>query len=333
MGWREHVDFLLLLLSLFFLYPRSCSGVSAGGPHELHTLKHLRLRKLREATVHTVHSPDGDVIHCVRREKQPALEHPRLKGHIVQYAVGQLDQDSIHGTYAIFDAGKPAVAMQREMSIAQLWLVAGNYSSTFLDTIEAGWTVEPQAYGDTNTRFFIYWTNDFYKSSGCLDLRCPGFIQVSNDMVLGGTIGPTSDFERQLEMQPILVWKERVTGHWWLRIGMTNIGYWPAILFKNGLQEKATRVQWGGEITNYFSGGLHTTTQMGSGHFANEGFGKACYARSLHIVDSSNTLYPVPSSIRYVSSRPTCYSVSHAFNEAWGSAFYFGGPGHNANCL
>ncbi|MCO5554826.1 hypothetical protein L7F22_008361 [Adiantum nelumboides] len=376
------------------------------------------LRRLKVATVRTIQSPDGDVIHCVRREKQPALDHPLLRGHTLQdspsyvpkeleevydrslshikaspffgvfgtqlwhrkgrcpqntvpirrppysyhlpthharrhyysnasqtskdhnfilfkycmqYAIGQLDQDSIYGTYAIFNAWKPFVAKENEFSLAQIWLVAGNYSDTSLDTIEVGWTVSPQAYGDNNTRFFMFWTNDFYKS-GCLDLRCPGFVQVSNDMVLGGTIGPTSSPERQLEMQPILVWKEKVTGNWWLRIGMTHIGYWPASLFKNGLQEKARRVQWGGEITNTFTGGLHTTTQMGSGSFAQEGFGKACYARSLHIVDSSNALSPVPTSIGYVTSNPTCYTVSHASNQAWGSAFYFGGPGLNPNC-
>lgn len=128
--------------------------------------------------------------------------------------------------------------------------------------------------------------------------------------------------------------QDKGTNNWWLRIGATNLGYWPASLFKNGLADKARRVQWGGEITNTFAGGRHTDTQMGSGRFAHEGFGKASYARALHTLDSSNTLSAVPAhSLQYITTNPACYSVAPAFNQAWGSAFFFGGPGGlNPDC-
>jgi hypothetical protein len=36
-------------------------------------------------------------------------------------------------------------------------------------------------------------------------------------------------------------------------------------------------VQWGGEILNMRPEGMHTNTQMGSDHFAEEGLSKASY--------------------------------------------------------
>ncbi|KAH7432785.1 hypothetical protein KP509_07G040000 [Ceratopteris richardii] len=388
------------------------------------------LRRLNEATLRTIESPDGDVVHCVDRAKQPAFDHPLLSDHVLQesptsipegledlnakylsmlensnstarpstifgtqlwhsqgrcpedtvpirrpsdsdlldrqhqtrsyrrlnytasskrnlsrklmgnfavpvheYAVGQIDHTSIYGTYAIFNAWNPKVQDPEEMSIAQLWLISGSFYGPYLDTVEAGWTVEPDAYKDYNTRFFIYWTNDNYKTSGCRDLHCPGFVHVSRDMLLGGTISPLSKYGgQQFEMQPVAVWKDNVTGNWWLRVGSTNIGYWPARLFKNGLQNKASIAQWGGEITNMFAKGRHTSTQMGSGHFSTEGGGNAAYVRSLQYVDSTYSFVSVPKNFRFAASNPTCYSITPYSTTYSGTSFFFGGPGYNPQC-
>ncbi|CBI23459.3 unnamed protein product, partial [Vitis vinifera] len=52
-------------------------------------------------------------------------------------------------------------------------------------------------------------------------------------------------------------------------------------------------VQYGGEVVNTRPSGFHTSTQMGSGHFAGEGFGKASYFRNLQVVDWDNSLIPL----------------------------------------
>ena len=44
-------------------------------------------------------------------------------------------------------------------------------------------------------------------------------------------------------------------------------------------------VQFGGEIVNSRQSGSHTSTQMGSVHFASEGFGKASYFRNMQVVE------------------------------------------------
>ncbi|KAG6570311.1 hypothetical protein SDJN03_29226, partial [Cucurbita argyrosperma subsp. sororia] len=67
------------------------------------------------------------------------------------------------------------------------------------------------------------------------------------------------------------------------------LGYWPSFLFLY-LADSASMIEWGGEVVNSEAGGLHTLTQMGTGHFPEEGFGKTSYFRNIQVVDSSNNL-------------------------------------------
>ncbi|ESQ49654.1 hypothetical protein EUTSA_v10021939mg [Eutrema salsugineum] len=84
-------------------------------------------------------------------------------------------------------------------------------------------------------------------------------------------------------------------------------------------------VQWGGEITNTRSYSQHTTTQMGSGHFAEEGFGKASFFHNLRIIDPLYHLVRVDDFLLQTRN-PTCYNAIKAHNEAWGTHFFYGGP-------
>ncbi|CAL9090845.1 unnamed protein product [Musa textilis] len=45
-----------------------------------------RLDKINKPAVRTIESPDGDIIDCVPRHEQPALDHPLLKNHKIQKA-------------------------------------------------------------------------------------------------------------------------------------------------------------------------------------------------------------------------------------------------------
>jgi hypothetical protein len=62
------------------------------------------------------------------------------------------------------------------------------------------------------------------------------------------------------------------------------LGYWPSSIFTD-LASNATTVSFGGEIYDSGQSGHHTTTQMGSGHFPSEGFGKASYFRNIQYMD------------------------------------------------
>lgn len=108
------------------------------------------------------------------------------------------------------------------------------------------------------------------------------------------------------------------------------MGYWPASLFSY-LSDSASVIEWGGEVVNSNSEGQHTTTQMGSGHFPEEGFGKASYFKNLQIVDSDNVLL-APSDLQTFTDQSSCYNIQNGNSDDWGSHFYYGGPGRNPNC-
>lgn len=108
------------------------------------------------------------------------------------------------------------------------------------------------------------------------------------------------------------------------------VGYWPAELFTN-LANYATMVEWGGEVVNSRANGEHTSTQMGSGHFAGDGFGKASYFRNIEIVDSDNSLTSAQA-VTTLAENTYCYNIKSAYNNEWGTHFYYGGPGNNPLC-
>ncbi|KAL8262500.1 hypothetical protein R6Q59_023849 [Mikania micrantha] len=123
---------------------------------------------------------------------------------------------------------------------------------------------------------------------------------------------------------------DRKGGDWWMKFGETVVGYWPASLFTS-LRESAARVEWGGEVVNLKSDGHHTTSDMGSGYFPQQGFGKASCIKNIQTVDESNTLR-TPESLQTYNPENSCYDIVLGMSDNLGSQFFFGGPGLNQNC-
>ena len=113
-------------------------------------------------------------------------------------------------------------------------------------------------------------------------------------------------------------------GNWWLKIAERDFGYWPSSIF-SVLSNSASVVQWGGEVINLKLGG-HTTTQMGSGHFPEEGPGKASFFDKLNVIDGLRILRG-PRNSGTIITNPNCYNLKNS-----GDFFYFGGPGRNPKC-
>ncbi|KAJ7945837.1 Protein of Unknown Function (DUF239) [Quillaja saponaria] len=382
---------------------RQSSANQTFRPHaELLKLKRVRayLRKISKPAVKIIQSPDGDVIDCVLSHKQPAFDHPELKGKkpldpperprgygsgettpesfqlwadsgelcpegtvpirrttekdilrassISRYgrkpervqrdstgnghehAVVFVNGDQYYGARANVNVWAPLVTDHYEFSLSQIWVISGSFGND-LNTIEAGWQVSPELYGDNYPRFFTYWTTDAYQATGCYNLLCSGFVQTNNRIAIGAAISPRSSYNgRQFDFG-LMVWKDPKHGHWWLEFGSgLLVGYWPAFLFSH-LRSHASMVQFGGEIVNSGSSGFHTSTQMGSGHFAEEGFGKASYFRNLQVVDWDNNLLPL-TNLHQLADHPNCYDIRQGRNNVWGTYFYYGGPGRNVRC-
>ncbi|KAI3733477.1 hypothetical protein L6452_12920 [Arctium lappa] len=198
-------------------------------------------------------------------------------GH--EHAIGYV-KGEYYGANVTLNVWAPNVTNQKEFSLSQIWVI-NEVPNQVINTIEAGWRVNPSVYGDNSPRLFIYWTDPNSKN-------------------------------------------------WWLKVGSSLVGYWPATLFPY-LREHATSIEFGGEVYNGETSGSHTSTQMGSGHFPDEGFGKASYIKNIEVVDEKNTLNEA-SNVNVYAEKPNCYDVTSGFIHDWGNYIYFGGPGNNPKC-
>ncbi|KAK9027714.1 hypothetical protein V6N11_067537 [Hibiscus sabdariffa] len=249
-------------------------------------------------------------------------------GH--EHAVGYVSGDQYYGAKASINVWTPRVSNQYEFSLSQMWVISGSFGDD-LNTIEAGWQVSPELYGDNYPRFFTYWTTDAYHATGCYNLLCSGFVQTNNRIAIGAAISPTSSYNGGQFDISLMIWKDPKHGNWWLEFGSgILVGYWPSFLFTH-LRDHASMVQFGGEIVNSRAGGFHTSTEMGSGRFAGQGFGKASYFRNMQVVDWDNNLIPL-SNLRVIADHPNCYDIRGGINRVWGNYFYYGGPGRNVKC-
>ncbi|XP_027919114.1 uncharacterized protein LOC114177786 isoform X2 [Vigna unguiculata] len=270
------------------------------------------------------------------RKKHIAIPKPRSaepdlinqSGH--QHAIAYVEGDKYYGAKATINVWEPKIQQPNEFSLSQLWILGGSFGQD-LNSIEVGWQVSPDLYGDNNTRLFTYWTSDAYQATGCYNLLCSGFIQVNSEIAMGATITPVSGYRNSQYDISILIWKDPKEGHWWMQFGNDYVlGYWPSFLFSY-LADSASMIEWGGEVVNSEPDGQHTSTQMGSGHFPEEGFGKASYFRNIQVVDSSNNL-KAPKGLGTFTEQSNCYDVQTCSNGDWGHYFYYGGPGKNPNC-
>ncbi|KAL5063406.1 hypothetical protein RYX36_025143 [Vicia faba] len=240
------------------------------------------------------------------------------------------EEDEFFGAQATFNVWRPSLEGKNEFSLSQMWLASGT-DGIDVNTIEAGWHVFPRHYGDDLPRFFIYWTADAYKSTGCYNLDCPGFVHTNKNFPIGTRISNYSSYKGNQYSITIKIMKDKNNGNWLLVYGDGHIiGYWPATLFTH-LKYVADEVHFGGEILNEKSRGSHTSTAMGSGHFAEEGFKKAAYIRNMHVIDTYGNLIPLEKP-RYVASNPNCYNIKGKSDSNWGDYIYFGGPGKSDKC-
>ncbi|CAJ1961184.1 unnamed protein product [Sphenostylis stenocarpa] len=368
------------------------------------------LDNINKTPVLTIQSPDGDLIDCVHKRKQPALDHPLLKNHKIQRVPSEMPKgmkvkggmgmgmqkwhqngtfcpkgtvpirrstvhdvlrakslfdfgkkrrrfslarsdapdvvtgnghehaiaytgsaEEVYGAKATINVWEPSIQVVNEFSLSQIWILSGSFDGSDLNSIEAGWQVSPELYGDTRPRLFTYWTSDSYQTTGCYNLLCAGFVQTNSRIAIGAAISPISSCDANQYDITILIWKDPKIGNWWMSFGDgTLVGYWPEELFTH-LAAHATMVEWGGEVVNTRANGQHTSTQMGSGHFAGDGFGKASYFRNLEIVDTDNSLSSVHN-ILTLAENTNCYDIKSSYSNEWGTYFYYGGPGNNPQC-
>jgi hypothetical protein len=81
------------------------------------------------------------------------------------------------GAQGFINIWDPYVQISAEHSLSQIWVVRNDDAT--MQTAEAGSVVYPSHFGDSNSHFFTYWTNDAYQTTGCWDMECDGFVHYS----------------------------------------------------------------------------------------------------------------------------------------------------------
>lgn len=237
------------------------------------------------------------------------------------YARGAL-RVSNYGATSYLNLWSPSV-QPGHMSLSQLWVVGGEGQST--QTVEAGWQVYPAKYGTTLAVPFIFFTNANYApGSGCYNLECLGFVQVSSAWTFGVPWPAGSYSTLGGEQQSITYsWvRDYDTGNWWLELGGTWVGYYPRSLFGLGqLSIIATTVAFGGETA-----GQEPRSHMGSGRFAANGFRQAAFQAGVQYYDVQHQ--PRSATLIPYAPTPLCYTFDlHNGTDGNPTYFYYGGPG------
>ncbi len=228
------------------------------------------------------------------------------------------------GGHSYINLWDPAIGANQIFSLSQHWYVGGSGSG--LQTAECGWQVYPGKYNTSLPVFFIYWTADDYNNTGCYNLDCSAFVQTSHAATIGGTISPSSVYGgAQYEIQlAYYLYK----GNWWLYWGggaaSNAIGYYPTSLYRGGaMASQASEIDYGGEVV-----GTTSFPPMGSGHFANQGWTKACHQRDITYFPTNGG--QVNASLTPSQAWPNCYtSQVILYAPTWSETEFYGGPGGN----
>uniref|UniRef100_A0A1D1ZKF8 ATP synthase subunit delta n=1 Tax=Anthurium amnicola TaxID=1678845 RepID=A0A1D1ZKF8_9ARAE len=235
-----------------------------------------------------------------------------------------------YGAKASINVWNPKVENQNEFSLSHISFNSEDGKSS----LAAGWMVNPSLYGGNKTRFFIYWVTDVDESPGCFNLDCPGFVQTNHNTLLSGYLQPVSVYGGPQYSIDVEIFQDMGNGNWWLRLQGVEMGYWPKEVVPS-LAEGAGVIVWGGEVVNMQSDDRHTSTQMGSGHYSNEGFEKASFFKNVQVLDASvSTGFSDPVHLSVVIQSPKCYDlqVGGKKDGPWGYFFFYGGPGRSNIC-
>lgn len=242
-----------------------------------------------------------------------------------------------HGTSGTFSMFKAFVQNGNDFSLLQTAVERNGIpgiGGSGLQTIEAGWINYPSQ--RANPHLFTFFTTNGhqeYADNICAwNTDYAGWVQSDNTYYPGMEMTPFSVVDG--EQHDLAIAYELFDGNWWFNVNGKWIGYYPANLFtRNGnsaditLESKSDQVNWYGEI--YQSEDEMTTTDMGSGYYANEGRGKAAYIRNIAVVGTDGQSFNYDGSNGVGVDDPNRYSLEQHFNsgEDWGSYFYLGGPG------
>ncbi|KHN13667.1 hypothetical protein glysoja_039244 [Glycine soja] len=224
--------------------------------------------------------------------------------HIAEVSLSSL-YGPYYGVIGSNNVFNPRVSRKDQVSSSHLWVQNGPVEAA--NKIAAGWH------------------SDNFERTGCYNIRCSGFVQISKVNYLGTHVNNYSTYGgTQLEFI-ISITQDPVTKNWWLNMANINIGYFPAALFSN--MTSADQVGWGGRTRTPPN---TPSPPMGSGHFPDHTFHHACYFTFVSFQNEATRNYGIgPHGAQTFSDRSDCFGVRYLgyIAEEVGYSLQFGGPG------
>ena len=262
----------------------------------------------------------------------PPVADPDPLGY---YHATSAEDATCYGCQAVLNMWAPICQFERDHSISQFGIQ--NYDNPKLQSLEAGWEVSEEQYGDRQPHLFTYYTTNGYDTDadnqGGYNHDFAGWVQFDANVFPGALINGVSALGG---VQDVITIKFQLwQGNWWFQVQGIWLGYYPATLFQGRaragttLGDHGSWVAFWGEVFSALDDPTKTTTDMGSGNFAEAGWKWAAYQRNT-LVQSDRQGALVESNGSKSAEDSTYYDIDSHMNSgsAWGSYFWFGGPGY-----
>ncbi|MDV2449495.1 neprosin family prolyl endopeptidase [Xanthomonas hortorum] len=277
-----------------------------------------------------------------RSGPQAVTAPPVYSNHFHAQVALDVDTSSVTGAGADLNLWAPTIRNTDEtQSISQIWIV-GTSAQGKDQTLEAGWQVQPGAGWGSKPIVFIYSTQDGYATTGCHNLDCADFVQISDANVLG--VVPSNGYSTAGGTQTMMrvEFQRNEDGYWWFGYNNEWIGYYKAELYSGDLANgRVAYINAGGETSNNNGKPL---TMMGSGKFAASGYRQAAFQANHFYRDAAMVNHPIKQLYAIGLQNPSCYTLAiagYTYPYALGAGvtrttlspemqnggFYFGGPG------
>ncbi|KAL9233665.1 hypothetical protein vseg_008630 [Gypsophila vaccaria] len=216
------------------------------------------------------------------------------------------------------------------VSIYKPIVKSGQWSSSRIklvngfESIEAGWMVNPTFFKDNEAHLYASFN---IGGTGCINLACPGFVQVPSDVAIGISPSSYSTVKQQIFWK-VSIAKHQDDGNWWVSLIFNNenipLGYWPQTLF-TALRDGAFQVEFGGEINDPRA----AEPPPGMGNGLQSVYDTALSAAFLQatVVDQSFNNIDPPNTQKFQDCSKL-YTVKDAGNQGgdFGRIILFGGP-------
>ncbi|KAK9668179.1 hypothetical protein RND81_13G039700 [Saponaria officinalis] len=254
------------------------------------------------------------------KKLRPITTNDDISGTVFSLSQTKITPSNIiyNGVGAVISIYKPRV-LTSQYSSGEIIIKGGT------DTIIAGWTVNPNKYSDSETRFFAYTiAGDMH----CFNSEC-GFVLLSSDVPLDALLKPVSVRGQQIYVNKFFIYRDPTSGNWWLQLGgiekePITLGFWPRKIF-TGLQSSGTYAACGGEV---YTIATLPPPEMGTGLFPGPFMGDDAYCTEFVVVDNTNTIVYATDTDLYTNN--DAYGVMdvrskyHTYHR-----FPFGGPNPN----